>query len=200
MRPLWATVLLGGLLLGCAAAPDDAGEVEVEGLVLEDDAVTDAAWRDPGGGVLERGSSGAPAAAADLADGFATGGLTWSLVDGEWVEASSRVLDRQEPAIAADVRLASPDGPDGDDEARDLACEVTIEAPVDRGVAVDGELTVTLVATDGDGREATQTAARWRLDLGLAAGERATARTGQLGTVADAEPVGLRCQVDYAPS
>lgn len=201
MRALWSTVVLGWLLVGCAAGPGSTGEVEVEGLVLEDPPVTDADWRNAQGEAVEPARrDAAPLDVADLADGFATGGTTWSVADGEWVETSSRVLDRQRPTVAADVR---PDGPEGTkpvDQARELACKVTLEAPVDRGLRAQGELEVTLVVADAGGREASEVVARWRIDVGLEAGQHLTAHTDALGVVERSEVSRVRCEVAHTPA
>lgn len=203
MGPRWGVVtlgvLLGGLLAGCAAGPTD-GEVEVEGVVLEADETGTPAWRDGDGAPVEPPTAAqAPDDAADLADGAETGGLDWS-VDGEgWVEVSSRVLDRSRPSLAADVLLVEGTGAgEPGDELRTAACGLILEAPADRGLRASGAIALELVVTDATGTRTTEPVARWDLDLGLAAGQRVTARTEPVATLERTAVSQVRCEATFS--
>ena len=201
-------MVLSCLLVGCAATggSDGDGEVEVGARVLEDEGAAEFTWdgwRDRDGRAEDPASAdAAPADAVRLADGFEAGGQSWSVEDGEWVEVSSRVLDRQRPSLSADVVSVGVEeeaiGPD--DVRREVTCRLELEAPVERGLQARGELDVELLVTRPDGQSVRAAHGRLPLDLGLAAGETLVNEAAHRHTVERTEGTQVECAVTHEPA
>lgn len=191
---------LAGTLVACADGGRVGDDVEVGAFVLEQDEaaaeheVPLVPLDEDAGPSTSAGE--APDGAVDLDEGFLSGGLSWTVDAGEWVETSSQVLDRAVPFVAADlVGARSPDA-----ASRPARCRVSLRAPEDRGLSARGQLAVDLVVTGPDGREVRVPSHRLTLDLGLGPGQRVEGPAGEPWTVSRDEVSRVRCTTSYTPA
>jgi hypothetical protein len=140
-----------------------------------------------------------PPAPADLADGFTEGGISWSVQEEEWVELSSRTLERDAPLVEAGlVPVADPDPTADEREAR---CAVALHAPEERGLRAAGELEVRLVVGDADGGDRVLHRHLLSLDVELAAGEVLDLAPPKRGRTLQRDEVSrVSCEVRYTGS
>jgi hypothetical protein len=197
------SILIIGFAVTLAACSDDgpAGDdVEVGAFVLERDDTGEehevpVVPLDEDAGDSTSAAE-APRGAVDLDEGFLRGGLSWAVDEGEWVETSSQVLDREVPFVAADLAGAvSPD-----EASRPARCRVSLRAPEDRGLSARGHLAVDLVVTGPDGREVRIPSHRLVLDLGLGPGQRVEGPPGAPRTVSMDEVDRVHCTTSYTPA
>jgi hypothetical protein len=143
------------IAVGCGGDVRDGEDTEVAGVVIERDDPSEART-DPVDGI-------------EVAAGRAGTGITWSVIEGDWVGLGARTLDDAGATQHLVVDVAVDDEVDG--VLRVSGCEVTLQAPDDAPLVVRGDLEVALVVESPTGEVRRTALDPAVLDLVLAPGE-----------------------------